>query len=228
LMTVTAQLRYSFTAQFIRGSAIFATHAHKIESDGVAAVSEDVQAEHRSYIVSAVVQCAAALEAEISEVARHGPGHHLGSNGLDAAAHTFLQPLVDVIDDQPTLHRYELILHLLRRPAIDRGAYPYQSADLLIKLRNELIHYKSKWGPEMEREKLFARLQKLRLEKPPFMSPNTNFFPHQCLSASLGSWCVTAAVTFINDFYAKLGVASPLKPHEAHLVVPSPRITVAA
>jgi hypothetical protein len=72
----------------------------------------------------------------------------------------------------------------------------------------------------MERQKLFDRLLQLRLEKPPFMSVHTNFFPHQCLSASLASWCVITAGAFINDFYAKLGVASPLKAHEEHLVVP--------
>jgi hypothetical protein len=227
-MMVTGQLRYSFTAQFLRGSAIFATHAHKIESKGSDIVSEDTQAEHRSYIVSAVIQCAAALESEISEVTRHGPGHHLGSNGLDAAAYAFLQPLMDVIDEQQTLNRYELVLHLLRRPALDRGGHPYQPADLLIKLRNELIHYKSKWGPEMERQKLFDRLLQLRLEKPPFISVHTNFFPHQCLSASLASWCVMAAGSFINDFYARLGILSPLKAHEEHLVVLPPRITSAA
>lgn len=227
-MMITGQLRYSFTAQFLRGSAIFATRAHEIERNVTDSVSEDTQAEHRSYIVSAVVQCAAALESEISEVTRHGPGHHLGSNGLDAAAYAFLQPLMDVIDEQSTLDRYELVLHLLQRPALNRGGHPYQPADLLIKLRNELIHYKSKWGPEMERQKLFDRLLQLRLEKPPFISVHTNFFPHQCLSASLASWCVITAGAFINDFYAKLGVASPLKAHEEHLVVPRPLIIGAA
>lgn len=224
-MTATAEVRYSFTAQFLRGGAIFAARAHKIEGDGADAASEEVQAEHRAYVVGAVIQCAAALEAEISEVAVHEPGHHLGSNGLDLSAQAFLRPFVDVIDDQPTLHRYELVLHLLRRPAIDRGVHPYQPADLFIKLRNELIHYKSKWGPEMDREKMFARLQQLRLEKPPFISPHTNFFPHQCLSASLASWSVTTVAAFINEFYSALGIASPLKAHEERLAVPPPRIT---
>lgn len=223
-MTDGLQVRYSFTAQFLKGSAIFATHAHQIEALGGDTVSEELQAEHRSYVVGAVVQCAAGLEAEVSEILHHGPGHHLGSNGLDATAQAFLKPLAEVIDSQSTLHRYELVLHLLKRPAMDRGRYPYQAADLLMKLRNELIHYHSKWGPEMEQKKLFTSLQQLRLDKPPFMSPSSNFFPHHCLSASLASWSLTSAVAFINNFYSVLGVDSPLKAHEPYLVVPPARL----
>jgi hypothetical protein len=223
-MMVNAQLRYNFTVQFVHGSAIFAAHAHKIENQNTSDISEELRVEHRSYVVSAVIQCAAALETEISSIARHGPGHHLGSNGIDIAGQEFLQPLIDVIDDQPTLHRYELILHLLRRPPIDRGNYPYQQANLLIRLRNELVHYKSKWGPEMEREKLFASLQQMKLDKPPFVSSETNFFPHQCLSASLASWSVMTTISFINEFSEKLGISSPLKSHEQYLVVPPIRV----
>lgn len=222
-MTSTPQLRYSFTAQFLRGSATLATRAHQIESDSNDAISEESQVEHRSYVVGAVLQCAAGLEAEVSEILHHGPGHHLGSMGIDAAAKAVLQPLPDVIDNQPTLHRYELVLHILRQPALDRGRYPFQAADLLIRTRNELIHYHSKWGAEMDREKLLDTLQQLRLEKPPFISANSNFFPHRCLSASLASWSVTTAVAFINNFYSVLGVASPLNAHAAYLVVPPVR-----
>jgi hypothetical protein len=222
-MTDALQVRYSFTAQFLRGSAIFATHAHQIETVADP-VSEELQAEHRSYVVGAVIQCAAALEAEVSEILEHGPGHHLGSNGLDAAARDFLQPLADVIDSRPTLQRYELVLHLLRKPALDPGRAPYQAVNLLIKLRNELIHYHSKWGTAMDREKFFKSLRHLRLDKAPFTSPHSNFFPHKFLSASLASWSVNSTVAFINNFYTVLGIDSPLKAHAPYLVVPPARI----
>lgn len=223
-MTSAPQLRYSFTAQFLRGSAIFAARAHEIESHGDQEVTDELKVEHRAYVVGAIVQCAAGLEAEVSEILHYGVGHHLGSSGIDAAAQALLLPLAEVIDSQPTLHRYELVLHLLRRPALDRGRNPYQAADLLIRLRNELIHYHSKWGPEMDREKLFTRLEQLRMDKPPFMPSDSNFFPHRCLSASLASWAVTTAVAFIDNFYSVFDIPGPLKDHAPYLVVPRPRI----
>jgi hypothetical protein len=225
MMTAGATLstRYSFTAQFLRGGAIFARRAHDIEKSANSSISDELHAEHVACVVGAITQSAAALEAEISEVAIHGPGHHLGSDGIDANAREFLVPMADVIDNEPTLRRYDLVLHLLRRPPFNHGEQPYQDADLLVRLRNGLIHYKSKWGEQMDREKLFSRLQQLRFDKPTFLSPHTNFFPHRCFSASLASWSVTTGVELINVFYRSLAVASPLSTHSAYLTVPAPR-----
>jgi hypothetical protein len=95
----TPQTRYSFTAQFLRGSAIFARRAHEIEK--LKDASEELQADHLALVVGAITQAAAALEAEISEVLIHGPGHHLGSNGVNSGARDFLFPLAETIDREP-------------------------------------------------------------------------------------------------------------------------------
>jgi hypothetical protein len=138
----------------------------------------------------------------------------------DDIARDFLHPLAEMIDrHQKTIRRYELVLHLLGKPPLDKDQI-YESADLLVKLRNELVHYKSKGGQEMEGQKLFNRLKDLRFEKPSFVESNTNFFPHQLLGASCASWAVITATEFINAFYALLGFPSPLEPHKERLSVP--------
>jgi hypothetical protein len=148
------------------------------------------------------------------------PGFHLGSNVTDDIARDFLHPLAEMIDcHQKTIRRYELVLHLPGKPPLDKDQI-YESADLLVKLRNELVHYKSKGGQEMEGQKLFNRLKDLRFEKPSFVESNTNFFPHQLLGASCASWAVITATEFINAFYALLGFPSPLEPHKERLSVP--------
>lgn len=212
--------RYSFTAGFLIGAAIFARHAHTIEAGTPTELSKS---EHRAYVVGAVVHSVAAIDTEASEITMHGPGHHLGSNGVDSAARDFLKPLAKLIDDETALDRYETILHLLRKPSLNFGAKDNGHADLLVKLRNELIHYKSKWGREMTAKRLFNRLERLELEKPPFMPMETNFFPHRCLSASLASWAVETSVGFLNGFYQHLGIKSVLDAHAKALVVPPPR-----
>src|SRR3954454_21242061 len=50
----------------------------------------------------------------------------------------------------------------------------------------------------MERKDLFKALQQLHLSKPPFVSLDTNFFPHQFLGAACAAWSVRTAVTFLN------------------------------
>jgi hypothetical protein len=84
-----------------------------------------------------------------------------------------------MIDRQEVASRYETVLHLLKKPALSRGAQPFQDILILIRLRNELVHYKSKWGGEMEREKLQVTLEQLRHSKPPFVSDFEQFLSSQ-------------------------------------------------
>ncbi|MFO0802822.1 MAG: hypothetical protein U0791_06830 [Gemmataceae bacterium] len=156
------------------------------------------------------MQSVAALEAESWELARYGPGHHLGSNGVDARAQAFLQPLAEMLDRLGVLDRFAKLLHLLEKPPLDRGSQPSQNADLLVKLRNELTHYKSMWGQEAERSRLFASLKILGLAKPSFVLDGGNFFPRECLSAACAAWAVRTAVSYLNAVYERLGIESPL------------------
>ena len=225
-MHATADTRYSFTAQFLHGAAIFTGRAHEIEQ--ASTFTDRLIVEHRAYVVGAIVQSAAAIESEIAEVAMHGPGHHLGSDHTDHAARDFLLPIADFLSRQkPPLRKYDLVLHFLKKPALDHSSSMYQSAGLLFQLRNDLMHYKSKWGNQMKHEKknknALAKLENLQFSEPPFTVPNMNFFPHRCLSASLASWCVTTSETFINAFYKQLGVTSPLANYTDAFSVPQPR-----
>lgn len=162
------------------------------------------------------MQSAAAVEAESAEVLIHGPGHHLGSNGVDIASREFLAPLAEMIDrQQEPLERYQVILHLLHKAPLGTGEQPWQDMDIVIKLRNQITHYKSQWGQQMEGKNLFKSLQNLRIKKPPFIPNTMNFFPHQCLGAGCAAWSVRTAVKFINVFYERLGVRSPLTPYMA-------------
>jgi hypothetical protein len=139
----------------------------------------------------------------------YGPGHHLGSTGTDANARRFLQPLAEIIDDQSALDRYNIILHLLGKDRLDKD----QDMQLLVRLRNELIHYKSKWDKDMDKKKFFKSLRHLRLAKPSFIATNALFFPHQFLSAACAAWSVRTAVAFLNRFYDHIKITSPLQPY---------------
>ncbi len=218
IFTATADSRYSFTAQFLRGAGIFAKHAREIEQSTGTTATEDIPSEHRAFVVAAIIHSSAALEAEISEVAEYGPGHHLGSNGLDVLAHDMLSPIAAVVDDQPTLERYQLVLHLLRKPKFAPGHQPLQSVALLIRLRNELVHYKSRFGSKMENIKFLETLRQLNHARPPFVSSHANFFPHHCLSADCAIWSVNTALVFIDAFYGKLDIHSPLDAHRAYIL----------
>jgi hypothetical protein len=194
---------------------MFARRCADIESANPNNPDEQTRTEHRGLVTAAIMQCAAAVEAESAELTLHGPGNHLGSDGMDKKAHAFLLPLADFIDDQDALTRYKVILHILNKLAMAEGEQPWQDMATLVRVRNELIHYKSKWGKQMAKQKLIQTLQNLGLAKPPFIQPNTNFFPHQFLGAACAAWAVRTAVAFLNGFYARMEIESPLKPYMA-------------
>jgi hypothetical protein len=220
-MSAIPDVRYSFTSQFLWGAALFAQRAREIEDAAGQAADESTKSEHRSYVVAAIMQSVAALEAEVWEVLYYGPGHHLGSNGTDLNARNLLRPRAEEIDKKETLRRYKCVLELLNKPPLNLGAKQSQHAQLLINLRNKLVHYKSTWGQEMDLQKLFEVLKQLRFENPPFIPYHgTNFFPHQILSSSCASWAVTTVTEFLNTFYSLLGFPSPLEPHKERLAVP--------
>ena len=210
--------RTTFTGQFLEASAIFVRRARLIEGTTNREVDDETQCEHRGLICAVIMQCAAALETEAHEVCVHGPGAHLGSNGVDRQAQQFLFPVADIVDDQNTMSRFELILHLLNKTPIERDAEPFQSAALVVRLRNELVHYKSRRRTEMERNKLYTALRSRRHKPPPFVDPGMNFFPHRCLSADCGEWALTSVVAFLEAFYASLGVPSRFANYHSRLV----------
>ena len=203
-------VRYSFTAQYLTSSATFAKRSAQIEQANPQVADDATQTEHRGLVAAAIMQCVAAVEAESAELTMYGPGHHLGSNGTDVNARDFLEPLATFIDNQSALDRYDIILRLLRKQPLVRGQQPWQDMEVLVRLRNELIHYKSKWDKDMDQQKLFATLKQLKLAKPSFVATNTNFFPHQLLGASCAAWSVRTAVAFLNRFYDQIAIRSPL------------------
>jgi hypothetical protein len=199
-------------------AAMQARASFEIEARPHGTITEDDKVAHRGFVVGAVMQATAALECEIWEVMVYGPGHHLGSNGIDAKARDLLAPLAETIDGERVLERYWLVLHLLNKRGLDRGAPPWQDAALVVRLRNELVHYKSRWGEELERSKFLRALQDKGHPKPPFIPGSAPFFPHECLSASCASWSVRSCVTFVDAFYASLGLSSRLDPYRERLM----------
>jgi len=219
--TAKADVRHNLVPQFLVGAAHFAREASTLEQDNATA-DDDLRFRHRAFVIGAVMQSVASIEAQVAEVTMHGPGSELGSDKIDKEAKAFLEPLADFIDSiSGVMFRVDTILHLVKKPLIDRDQHLWQHANLLVKLRNELVHYKSKWGEDMEGEKLFRSLEQLRLPSPPWVqpSPHTNFFPHQCLSAARAKWAVETAVAVLDMFAAHLNVKSPIERHRERLKV---------
>lgn len=203
--------RYSFAPQFLNAAARMATLASAIEARPIDSIDSDLRSEHLAFTSSAVMQSVAALEADSWEVVNHGPGHHLGTSPANSEAIARIEPLAEILESVDALRRYSAILHLLSKPSLDKGAQPWQDAKLLIRLRNEITHYKSRSGAEMDRAALYSALKSKSAWGPPFWpEKGVNFFPLQCLGAQRAVWAVRTTVALITAVYERFGVKSPL------------------
>lgn len=215
---VIADTRYSFVGQHLEASAVFIRRIRFIEGLAPDQLDGAIACEHRGLVCAVIFQCAAALEAEAHEICIHGPASFLGSNAADKEAKKILSPLADLVDRQETVARFNLILHLLQRQVLNKSGEPYQSAALTVRLRNELVHYKSRWGAEMGSSKLYRALENMGHQAPPFVDKTMNFFPHRCLSADCAAWALKSVVSFLEDFYNALGIPSRLASYRQRLV----------
>lgn len=214
----TLQSRFSFTFHFLVGAASLAKLAFEIDKKGNEATEQE-KIKHLAYVSGSIMQSVAALESEVWILLNHGTGHHLGSDVANREDAESLLIVADSFDKHPILERYDLILQLIRRKKLNSGEQPTQDVNLLIKLRNEITHYKSLFTPELETKKLFRKLESTDSNPPSFYPKSgMNFFPKQCLNFNRAEWGLNTSISFINYFYKELDIKSSLKGHDMELL----------
>jgi hypothetical protein len=168
----------------------------------------------RACVFGAIAASVAFLECSINGLYEHAASR-LGrmTNYRRLLASVFHEKLK--FSNLPWLTKYQVALALAHKPTFELGKEPYQSAELLNQLRNELIHPKEIY---IGLDKSFKPLQKSQLEKKltgrfkffPARVPREGeyigdeFLPLQCLSPGCAAWAVKTAATFYHEFETQL------------------------
>ena len=106
---------------------------------------------HRSHAITAVLSAVAFLEAFINAIwqdaAESEPGNHTRLNhGIPDDAIAIMRELWTGKDDAERmlspLGKFQVALVCAGHERMDQGAEPFQSADVLVELRNHLVHFK--------------------------------------------------------------------------------------
>ncbi|TDP90533.1 hypothetical protein EV186_11074 [Labedaea rhizosphaerae] len=105
------------------------------------------------------------------------------------------------------LDKYDSALAVRGQPAFVRGEDPYQSAKLLIELRNYLVHYKVHSTSLDEEHELSAKLKNRFDSNTRREDPNHPWFPDQALGAGCARWAWESATALTSQFEAVMGVA---------------------
>lgn len=215
--------RCYFSDIFLMAGAKAARDAHALERSSDGGLSEPLIFDHHGAVLTAILMSAAALEAAINELFSDSAEPDGGRfDALSADSRALLADMwksgVPRTASFRILQKYEICLALLRRPALVRGAAPYQNADGLVKLRNHFLHFEPAWQPKGQSashkeadhlEKLLDFLRSRRFPESPLAGSGNSFYPEKLLGHGCAAWAVASARAFLNEFFERLQIPVP-------------------
>lgn len=189
----------------------------------------DLDRQHRSHAITAVLSAVAFLEAFVNatweDAAHIKSGQHtaytmgIPSDGL--ATMRELWTGKDKAERMLSLQsKYQVALVCAGRDRMDEGAEPLQSADLLVELRNVLVHFKPQTHWSDGDHKFVRRLKSVirpeRENRQPIGQP---WFPNKVLGAGCADWACEASIAFARVWHDRVGLSSDFD--ELYLSLPA-------
>lgn len=178
---------------------------------------------HRAYVMSAITESVAFLEAAINEIYQDAADEeHSYVGGLSPRCLQLMAGLWNATDKgrMDVLDKFDLALLFAERPRFERGSAPYQDAAVLIRLRNYLVHYKPEGVSADTAHKLGAALQGKFAASVLLSGSGNPWFPDQALSAGCAEWSWRSARALTDAFADQLGL--PLNYQRADFGDPLP------
>jgi hypothetical protein len=218
--TPTIMMRNYFSTHLLWAARDMASKAAAIESTHTGDSLFDI--EHRSYIVGSVVSAASFLEAMVNELFQDAyDGHGIRDDGYIAPLSARTIELMggwwaeSGEGSEPVLTKYQLLLLFAEQPELDKGAEPYQSAALLARLRNALVHYKSE-SVTAEVEHRFTKALRGKFLDNRLMAGSGNpWWPDHALGAGCAQWAFDSAKALADVVADALQITPNYRRHQA-------------
>lgn len=215
---VIVKSRAYLSMQHIQSAALFARHSGQIEKEYDGNFSSELIAEYWAYVTASIFTAVSFLEATINELFADAEEEH-SENRLDSKTKALMADKWSSISKDYSImmmDKFDIALTVAGKPPFNRGEKPAQYVDLIVKLRNSLIHYYPEWMNDgitassmvaTKRESLKGLIGKFPTS--PLMNKSGPFFPNKCLSYGCARWSVKSSLAYSDKFYAKLGVSAP-------------------
>ena len=205
---VSLSLKANFSDNHMLSAAHFARQSAIIETNYKYEITEELRAEHKAYVTGAIIASVASLEATINEVFISAVDDENLFEDFDPTIPKILAELwnLDVVKKTRFLEKCRLVLDVANKEKFDTKSSLFRKVDLLIKLRNAMIHYKPEWDTDLKKHKNVGdALKKCGFNTNPFSHDNNAFFPEKCLGHGCAEWSVKSTIEFIEDFYRRMG-----------------------
>jgi hypothetical protein len=176
--------------------------------------------EQRAYVMNAVFLSVAFLESAINEILQDIVD---GEQAYTGPVNPVVRRCIAVWWGQSEgqgratgsiLDKYQALLEFYGVARMKKGLPPYQDADLIIQLRNTLMHYKPQYYGGDKEHRLVGKLR-TKFEANPLMRGSGNsYFPDHCLGGPCARWAVKTVKAFADAYFPMLHItATYARPH---------------
>lgn len=207
---VTLKMRVYYSSYHLWAAKHFVRLAAEIEDVHAGRPGSDI--EHRAYVTNAILSSVAFMEAAVNELFQDAFDKDQSYiEPLDAEVQALIAKMWDLTEERNrspfrVLDKCQIALVLARKQPISTDGQLFENANLLVKLRNELTHYKPRTlgGPDAHKRdrRLAGRFSPNKL----MTGAGNPFFPDHCLGQGCAEWAVTSAGNYMNAFFDKLGI----------------------
>lgn len=210
--TPTIVMRNYFSTYMLHAARRMSEAAGEIEAEHTG--GSRFNADHRGHVLGCILCSVAFLEAMINELYQDAYDRH-GTAGdgyiapLPANAREKMAEFWSGLKDgrYPTLSKYQMALLFAGKPRLDEGAQPFQSAHLLIGLRNAVAHFQPESLSADSPSVMEKRLKPQGFADNALMAGAGNpWWPDHCLGHGCTEWAWTSAVAFADRFSHDLGI----------------------
>ena len=216
--SVTITLRSYLSTHHICAAALFAQEARTIEARGQEGKPEGDRftwfLRHRAFVIGSVLSSVAFLEGAVNEFFSDVAEEH-GENVKDMARET--KAAIRGSWEQKKIRRagllkkYQIALDRAGVEPLQADATPHHDATLLVRLRNELVHYAPESVPAgRPSDSSTTRAHKLELALAgkfalnPLMANGNPFWPDKCLGFGCAKWAMESALALADEFFKRI------------------------
>lgn len=222
--TVQVEVWTKLSLRHLYIARILADQCRSIEQDSLTEGDKrEILDRDIGYAIACLFAVVAYLEATINELfadARDGTIDYAKQVGEDARMDMASQwDCENFRYHTCILKKFQIALELAGAPRFDKGKKPYQDVSLVVRLRNELVHYKPEWttvypkqvgGSKNKSGCQIERSLSGKFPENPLATPGDLFFPVRCLGYGCARWAVNSCIDFVRKFYSRMRI-SPSK-----------------
>ncbi len=216
---IVARSRMLYSLQHIQSAALFARQSFHLEAEYDGTFSDALITNHRSYVTGAIFASVSFLEASINELFSDTVDDSSSevASQLDPETHDLMADMwklgIPKTSRYSVMEKYKTAITLARKEPLDFGKSPCQDAQILVNMRNVLVHFEPSWvttstdDPLADDSKFFFLRSANKFSFNPIFAGKLNpFFPDKCLSHGCAAWAVKSSMQFIEEFSARMGI----------------------